>query len=176
MWAEDRLYNKSVLSYINFQLSINKIYLANKFLVILVPLVPRHSDPIVSLALLLSLDLQVSLALILQHLVAAANHHSWSKHKIVTGRRFCFYLGQKLRSLTAPFLPMVPPWSPWPPWPPGSLAPLVPLALILQYCICSGGQPSLRKQARNCHWKKVLLLSGPKIWKPYSPLFMNGSP
>ena len=40
----------------------------------------------------------------------------------------------------------------------------------------SGGQPSLRKQAQNCHWKKVLLLSGPKIGKAYSPLFTNGSP
>ena len=45
-------------------------------LAILAPLIPRPFDPIVSLAPLLSLDPQVPLALILEHLVVAANHHS----------------------------------------------------------------------------------------------------
>ena len=89
-------------------------------LAILASLVPRPSEPIVSLAPLLSLDPQVPMALIFQHLVATGNHHSGNKHKIVTGRRFCFYLGQKAYSpLFTNGFPMVP----WPSNPPGSVGP-----------------------------------------------------
>ena len=58
-----------------------------------------------------------------------------------------------------------------------SLDPQVPPALILQHLVAVANlQPSLKKQAQKCHWKKVLLLSGPKIGKAYSPLFTHGSP
>ena len=89
---------------------------------------------------------------------SGANTHSGNKHEIVTERRFCFYLGQKLGS---PHETYGSSWSPWSP-------PLVPPALSLQHLVAA---PTITQETST-----KLPLSGPKIGKANSHLFTNGSP